>query len=122
MTNDISPTQFNMKDSNEKGKNGNAHRPTRKPNWTSCTGESICIKSRYLTANATLRVANGMFHIAVRRPYPLISTLHGAARVFNGVVSQRGKVILHAINTDIDDVLHPLLLRMEIGSEVTCMD
>ena len=84
--------------------------------------DPVCIKSRYLTANATLHVANGMFHIAVRRPYPLISTLHGAARVFNGVVSQRGKVILHAINTDIDDVLHPLLLRMEIGSEVTCKD
>ncbi len=113
MKNDISPTPFYMKDSNENGKNGNAHRPTRKPNWTSRTGES----------NATLvRVANGMFHIAVRRPYPLISTLHGAARVFNGVVSQRGKVILQAVNTGIDDVLHPLLLGMEIGSEITCKD
>ena len=85
-------------------------------------GQFICIKSRYLTANATLHVANGMFHIAVRRPYPLISTVHGAARVFNVVVSQRGKVILQAINTGIDDVVCPLLPRMEIGSEITCKD
>ena len=84
--------------------------------------DPICIKSRYLTANATLHVANGMFHIAVRRPYPLISTVHGAARVFNVMVSQRGKVILQAINTVIDAVVCPLLPRMEIGSEITYKD
>jgi hypothetical protein len=81
--------------------------------------DPVCIKSRYLTAKATLHVANGMFHIAVWRPYPLISTVHPTTWVFNVVVSQRGKVILQAINTVIDAVVCPLLPRMEIGSEIT---
>ena len=114
VTNDISPTPFHMKDIDENGRNGNAHHPTSKRNWTSCIGQSYLHQKQVFDRKSHFSCSQ--WHI-LYCSLAALQAIHHHRTWRCSSVQCRG-FLKRESNTDA--VVCPLLPPMEIGVSISC--